>query len=97
MIIAITKITLYLPENHSLKGKRNTIKSLVKRVRNQFNVSISEVSISQNLTSAVLGISLSSNNSQHADEVLEKVVSFIEQDPGHFYLGEEQREITGGF
>ena len=43
MVIGIMRLTLFLPENHSLKGKRQVSRSLVQRIRNRFNVAVSEV------------------------------------------------------
>ena len=42
MVVGVLKLTLFLPENHSLKGKRGVIKKIKARVSNTFNVSISE-------------------------------------------------------
>ena len=43
MVIGVCHLDLVLPEGSSLKGKRQVIKSIVTRVRDKFNVSISEV------------------------------------------------------
>jgi len=40
MIIGTCVIELRIPGNGSLKGKRRVLKSVMARVRNQFNVSI---------------------------------------------------------
>jgi hypothetical protein len=42
MVVGVVKLTLYLPENHSLKGKRGVIKKIKARVANSFNVSVAE-------------------------------------------------------
>jgi uncharacterized protein YlxP (DUF503 family) len=42
MIIGVCQITLQLPDCHSLKEKRQAIKPLMARVRNQFEVSIAD-------------------------------------------------------
>jgi uncharacterized protein YlxP (DUF503 family) len=43
MHIGVCKITLHLPANHSLKGKRKVIQSLSERIQHRFNVAIAEV------------------------------------------------------
>ena len=96
MIVGVTRITLHLPENQSLKGKRRVVKSLIARVRNKFNVSISEVDDNDSHTSAVLGVACTTNSARHADDVLSQVVSFIEGDSELVLVG-EQRETLGGF
>ena len=40
--VGVLRLTLYLPENHSLKGKRSVLRTIKARVRNKFNVSIAE-------------------------------------------------------
>ena len=42
MVVGVLRLTLFLPENHSLKGKRQVLRSIKDRVRNKFNVSIAE-------------------------------------------------------
>jgi len=80
--IGICKIRLRLPENSSLKGKRNVIKSLIAQVNNKFNVSIAEVGDQDAWQIATLGVSCVSSDSQHNNEVLSKVVNFV--DSGRF-------------
>jgi Uncharacterized protein conserved in bacteria len=43
MHVSVCQIELRLPENHSLKGKRQVIKSITTRIQNRFNVSVAEV------------------------------------------------------
>jgi uncharacterized protein YlxP (DUF503 family) len=77
MNIGVCKIRLRLPENSSLKGKRQVLKSIIARVVNKFNVSIAEVDDHDLWQIATLGICCVSNNKRHANEVLSKVVNYI--------------------
>lgn len=77
MNIGVCRVSLRLPENISLKGKRRVLKSITTRVRNKFNVSVAEVE-DQNLWQlATLGICCVSNDKRYTNEVLSKVVDFI--------------------
>jgi len=79
MHVGVCRIELRLPENHSLKGKRQVIKSITTRIQNKFNVSVAEVD-NQNLWQlATLGIACVSNHRRHADETLSNVVKFVVQ------------------
>lgn len=80
MIVGKVRLTLYLPENYSLKDKRQDLRSLLARVINQFHVSggATQVGAQDTWQSAVIGIAYVSSDARHADEVLAKVVSFIE-------------------
>jgi len=79
MIIGACEITLHLPECHSLKEKRQVIKSVMARVRNQFEVAIAEVDEQDLRQIAKLGVSCVSNSKQHADEILGRVQRYIEE------------------
>ncbi|MFC1992813.1 DUF503 domain-containing protein [Chloroflexota bacterium] len=77
MNVGTCKIKLRLPENLSLKGKRQVVKSITVQVGNKFNVSIAEVDDNDLWQLATLGISCVSSDRRHANEVLSKVVNFI--------------------
>jgi uncharacterized protein len=79
MIIGISQVTLHLPTSHSLKDKRQIIKSIMARVRQQFEVAIAEVDEQDRWQIAKLGMSCVSNSSQHADEILGHVRRYIEE------------------
>src|SRR2546427_11393237 len=57
MVIGISQITLHLPTSHSLKDKRQIIKSIMARVRQQFEVAIAEVDEHDRWQIARLGVS----------------------------------------
>jgi len=77
MTIGACRITLRLPENDSLKGKRQVVKSITTRVRNKYNVSIAEIDDNESWQIVSLGITCVSNSVRHADEMLSNVVKFI--------------------
>lgn len=79
MVIGISQITLHLPTSHSLKDKRQIIKSIMARVRQQFEVAIAEVDEHDRWQIAKLGMSCVSNSSRHADEILGHVRRYIEE------------------
>jgi uncharacterized protein YlxP (DUF503 family) len=79
MIIGVCQITLQLPDCHSLKEKRQAIKPLMARVRNQFEVSIAEVADNDRWQIAQFGIACVGNDSRHIDEVLAHVRCAIEE------------------
>ncbi|HJW88804.1 MAG TPA: DUF503 domain-containing protein [Dehalococcoidia bacterium] len=77
MIVGILTVRLRLPENHSLKGKRQVVKSVIQRVRNRFNVSVAEVEDQDLWQLATIGVACVSNSAAHVNEVLCKVQDFI--------------------
>ncbi len=77
MHVGVCRIKVRLPENLSLKGKRQVLKSIISRVGSKFNVSVAEVDDNDLWQLATIGISCVSNDKRHANEVLSKVVNFI--------------------
>jgi uncharacterized protein YlxP (DUF503 family) len=82
MNIGALRVRLRIPENHSLKGKRMVLRSVISRVKNKFNVSIAEIDDQDMWQVATLGITCVSNDSRHANETLSHVMNFIEANRG---------------
>jgi uncharacterized protein len=78
MHVGVARVTLQLAENSSLKGKRMVVKSVVQRVRNRFNVAVAEVDSQDTLETITLGIVCVSDDARHSNEMLSKVIDFIE-------------------
>jgi uncharacterized protein YlxP (DUF503 family) len=96
MNTGVCKIKLHIPQSQSLKQKRSVIKSITTRLRNQFNISISEVDDQDLWQIATLGISCVSNNSNHIDEMLTRVVNYITQNYPELEIVEQEIEIIHG-
>ncbi len=79
MHVGICKISIRIPENASLKGKRQILKSITARIRNRFNVSVAEVDNHDLWQLATIGVSCISNEGRHASEVLSRIVDFVNE------------------
>ena len=77
MNVGVCKVSLRLPENLSLKGKRQVLKSITSRVRSKFNVAVAEIDDNDVWQLASIGICCISNNGRHTNQVLSRVVNFI--------------------
>ncbi len=93
MILGIGRVTIHIPESQSLKDKRRVVRSVTQRVRARFEVAIAEVEDQQLWQSATLGIVTVSNSAQHCDEVVQHVISFIEQNLQSGYLADVHTEL----
>lgn len=78
MIVGICAIELLLAENHSLKGKRQVLRSIKDRVRNRFNVSVAEVDDLDSWHRATLGVACVSRDRAQVERQLEHVAAFVE-------------------
>jgi len=77
MNVGTCRVRLRFPENLSLKGKRQILKSITTRLRSKFNVSVAEVDDNELWQVATLGISCVSNNKRYTNEVLSKAANFL--------------------
>ena len=82
MHIGLLQIELFLPGNQSLKGKRQIIKSIKDKVRNQTNVSISEVDYHDAWQQAQLAVVTVGTDHSRVSQVLASVIKLIENTPG---------------
>lgn len=78
MVTFTLTIKLQLPGVDSLKEKRRIIKSLVTKLKNNFNISAAEVGDNDIHRQAVLGIALVTNDRRFGDEVISKVINRVE-------------------
>jgi uncharacterized protein YlxP (DUF503 family) len=78
MFIAVAKLTLSIPDSGSLKSKRHVLHKVLDKVRARFNVSIAEVEDNDLWQKATLGIAAVANEHAFAQEMVSKVLKFIE-------------------
>ncbi len=80
MKIGTGKIDLYIDGCQSLKDKRQIIKSLKTRIRNNFNVSVIEFGDQDLWQRCKIGIVCGALDRAGADSVLNKVVEFLQRE-----------------
>lgn len=80
MIIGSCEVELVIFEVNSLKEKRHVIKSIIKRIQARFNVSIAEVDLNDIWRRGVIGFTCVTTSGKHANQIVNNVVKFIEND-----------------
>jgi uncharacterized protein len=78
MVIGSLQIDLFLPTSHSLKDKRAVVKSILQRLRNEFNVSTAEVGEQDRWQIAQIGVVCVSSDERYAEGQLQAVVTWLE-------------------
>jgi uncharacterized protein YlxP (DUF503 family) len=78
MVVGTGIITLRIHDCRSLKGKRKVVKSVIQRVRNNFNASVAEVGANDVYQRAEIGIALAGNDRQVINAKLDKVFNLVE-------------------
>ena len=78
MVVAAAQITLFIPDNNSLKGKRKVVKSLIEKVRHRFEASVAEVEDNDLWQKATMGVALVGNDARLLTTRLDQINTFIE-------------------
>ncbi len=79
MVIGACTLELSLPGNGSLKGKRQVVKSLLARLRNEFNVSVAEIGAQDQWQTAIIGAVCVSNDSTYVHGLLVRLAHWVEE------------------
>ena len=91
MVIGLLQIELHLPEARSLKDKRQPLRSILARVRQNHNVSVAEVAHQDEWQRA--GIAIVGVNTARAamERTLDSVLREVEETPGVVCAGEQRQ------
>lgn len=92
MVTGIGIMTFKLYDCHSLKGKRKVIKSIIARIRNNFNASVAETDHNDVHNMAEIGFTLAGNDRRVINSKIDKIFNFAE-DLGLAQLVDMELEI----
>jgi len=76
--VGVGTVSLRMPENMDLKGKRMVVRSIIGRIKGKFDVAAAEVGDNDSWRHALIGFCCISNDKRYSNEVLSKVIRFIE-------------------
>jgi hypothetical protein len=79
MIVGAAAVEIHVHGSQSLKAKRGVVRSIAQRVRNRFNLSVSEVGGQGTWQLAVLGLATVGSDRRKVREVLEQALTFVEE------------------
>jgi uncharacterized protein YlxP (DUF503 family) len=77
MTVGIARLTLFLPEVHSLKEKRMVLRRVKDRARQKFNLAIAEVGDNDLWQRAQLGVAMLGNDRRFVAAAFDEVVRFV--------------------
>jgi uncharacterized protein len=75
MRIGLLTLELQIPEAHSLKDKRQIVRSLKERLRKHFNVAVAELEYQDVWQRSIIGVVTLSGAEQHVEESLQHVLA----------------------
>lgn len=85
-----------MPAAAGLKDRRQVARSMTARIRNKFNVAVSELGDDRQWRYLTIGICSLSNDSRHANQILSSVVSYVEDSREEFELLDYSTEMIPG-
>lgn len=81
MFVGLLRLELRIPASHSLKDKRQVVKSLVEGMRHRFNASVAEVDHLDAWQFATLGIACVANDRRFVDQMLNRLEEHVASEP----------------
>lgn len=78
MTVGIARVTLFLPEVHSLKEKRMVLRRVKDRAQQKFNLAIAEVGDNDIWQRAQLGLAVIGSGRRFVESALDEVVRFVQ-------------------
>jgi hypothetical protein len=89
MHVLSAKLTFHIHHADSLKDKRQVSRSLIEKTRKRFSVSVSEVDTQDIYRTLTLGIAVVSGEMAHAQNSLDEIIRFMENNPDAELVGIE--------
>jgi uncharacterized protein YlxP (DUF503 family) len=79
MIVGLGIITFRLHDCRSLKSKRTIIKSIIGRLRNNFNASVAEVGSNDIYDEAIIGFAVVGNDRVTTNSKIDKIFNLADE------------------
>jgi hypothetical protein len=79
MVIGVCTLELSIPTANSLKDKRGVIKSVVARLRNEFNVAVAEVGMLDSWRTGTIAVVTVSSDRDYTHGLLTRVALWVER------------------
>ena len=78
MHVFSAELTFFIPHADSLKDKRQVCRSIIDKTRQRFNASVAEVGTQDSHQTLTIGIAVVSCASNHAQNSLNEIIRFME-------------------
>ncbi|HBH13154.1 MAG: YlxP-like protein [Clostridiales bacterium 38_11] len=90
MIVMACEIELLIYESNSLKDKRQVIKSIINRLRERYNISVSETDYLDKWNRSKIAAVTVSNSLVFGEQVIDKIIGFVNKDTRVEIIGVER-------
>lgn len=92
VFVGLGTLEVTIPDSHSLKDKRQVIRSILDRIRSRFNVSACEADHLDDWQRATLAFACVANDKEFVHECLMRLAQWVEED-GRVVVEDVQVEI----
>jgi len=82
MTIGILKLILFIQDSNSLKEKRMVLHSLKAKLRNNFNVAVTQIDDEDKWQRATIAIVGAERDRKNMNSILSNIINFIEEFDG---------------
>lgn len=79
MVIGLGMMVFAINDCHSLKEKRKIVKSMIARLRNEFNASVAEVDFNDIYHRAGIGFAIVGNDRRVVNSKVDKLIEFADR------------------
>ena len=93
MAIGLLSLHVHIPGCTSLKAKRSRLKPLLARLHREFNISVAEMDLQDSWQEAILACVLVSNDRNHIQQSLQKIIRWVETSWPDVTLLDQQTEV----
>ena len=92
MTVGILKLVLFIHESNSLKAKRMALHSVKARLRNNFNVAVTQIADEDKWQKATLAVVGAERSREKMNSVLSEVLNFV-SGFHNLYIIEQEMEL----
>jgi uncharacterized protein YlxP (DUF503 family) len=89
MPIGLLTLEIHIPDAHSLKDKRQVIRSLKDRLCHKYNVAVAELEHQDTWKDSVVGVVTISGNAAHVEKSLRTIFADAERQLGRDLIGHD--------
>jgi uncharacterized protein YlxP (DUF503 family) len=93
MPIGLLTLEIHIPDAHSLKDKRQVIRSLRDRLRHKFNVAVAELDHQDTWQDSVVGVVTLSSTTAHVEKSLQTIFAESERLLGRDLVGHDMEVL----
>jgi uncharacterized protein len=92
VVIGLLTVELQIPSSGSLKDKRQVTRSLVARLRQEYNISVAEVDHLDSWQLCTLAVACVSNEATHVQQMMQRVMAYIESHAAEYVVLDYETE-----